>query len=250
MATRNCAQVLVRRIRFTLRTFLVVVVLVGASSGLIAGRILYIVHVLDCVPEIEKHGVQVVSNFHTRYGLFALDKRGNRIEFLEWTLADPEYISVLQHDPASSDKLMEMLATLGTVKEVNAAHVSVSGLRKIAAMPNLESLYLRDSAVDDDAITILARFPKLQQLGLVNSPVSDHGLCRLAQMKTLKELYLQKTNVTESGVAALRTCRPDMKVEVALSNLTECGSELAERDSRQYYASAEPLCCGFDHTYQ
>ena len=214
MAVANCAQVLVRLTRFNLRTFLFVVLLVGTGSGFILRRALYVFQVLECVPEIEKHGAQVFSDFHDRYGFYVSDAPEGRSEIIEWCMSDPEHITILSCNANTTDSVMEKLPMLHTLKGLNAANITVTGMRQIGQLPNLESLYFQSSAVDDKSVTLLAQLPKLERLRFSNCPISDQGLCQLSRIKTLTELQLEQTNVTANGLAKLRRCRPDLKIEL------------------------------------
>jgi hypothetical protein len=212
MTTWQRLRLPARFMRFTLRNFLIVTIVTGTASGFIVNRVLYVAHVMKCVPEIEQHGVQVLSDFHERYGLYASDHHGERLELVEWCFSNPEYINVMYCNRQSTDVLVETLSTLHTVKRINAAHITASGLRSISRLTNLESLQLQDSAVNDETLELFLRLPRLRQLNISNSKITDRGLYRLAQMLTLKELYLQNANVTTAALEQLDKTRPDLKV--------------------------------------
>lgn len=203
------------RTQLKLRTFLCLAALAGVGSGFFADRAMYFAHVLECVPEIEKHSMQVHSNFYDRYGLFPPARQGKWPILFEWSLSNPEEIVFLAGSGANNDTLMKKVATLYTVRRVNLGSTNISpiGLRELSQLPHLEAITLGDSAVDDDALAILARFPALQKLDLRNAPITDAGLWHLARMSTLQEVHLYKTNVTRRGLVDLRSARPDLAVD-------------------------------------
>lgn len=242
MAPPRCARALMHLARFKLRTFLLVVLLAGAGSGFILRRALYIFQVLECVAELENHGAQVCSNFHERYGFYAWEGPEGRSDITQWFLSDPEHVNILSCNSVTTDSVLEKVATLRTLKGLNTANITVTGMRQIVKLTNLESLYFQNSAINDDTVVLLARLPKLERLHLVNCPISDQGLCQLSRIKTLRDLQLEETNVTANGLAALRRCRPDLKIDIPASK--NRGTGCVARTGT--VSAMKKACCEFE----
>jgi serine/threonine protein kinase len=73
----------------------------------------------------------------------------------------------------------------------------------LEVLPQLEKLYLFDTAIGDGAMAHLGKLSRLEVLGLSRTQVTDDGLAPLRQLPQLQELWLNHTAITDAGLAHL-----------------------------------------------
>jgi internalin A len=117
---------------------------------------------------------------------------------------------------------------------ISCPHVTAVGLKEFAAFPNLLTLDVQRSNLDDAAMKVITSFKTLQSLGLSKnftdaslaelakleslnalgfnegSEVTDAGLKSIAKIKSLRRLSLHYTKATPEGLKELK----GMKLEV------------------------------------
>jgi serine/threonine protein kinase len=76
-------------------------------------------------------------------------------------------------------------------------------LSYVAALPQLEKLYLYETLVTDAGLAHLSKLTGLQLLGLSRTGVSDEGLIHLRDLTQLRVLWLGRTKVSDAGMAEL-----------------------------------------------
>ncbi len=67
----------------------------------------------------------------------------------------------------------------------------------------LRSVYLRDAAVADELLDLLAEQPSLQYISFYQTPLTDAGLRRVSRIKSLERLNLHSTLITDEGLKCL-----------------------------------------------
>jgi hypothetical protein len=77
----------------------------------------------------------------------------------------------------------------------------------VTLFPNLESIWLHGSGIDDASITILGRAQNLKGVFISDSSVTTAGARRLAAIGSLRELTVFDENVDDEFLAALADCR-------------------------------------------
>jgi serine/threonine protein kinase/Leucine-rich repeat (LRR) protein len=97
------------------------------------------------------------------------------------------------------DAVRVLAVDLAEIEDVD--HIKLG--RVLEVCPDLESINLSDTNVNDDALVGLAKASKLKALYLTNTSVTDEGLARLAEATQLQLLDLRGTRITGSGFAAL-----------------------------------------------
>jgi hypothetical protein len=205
---------------FRLRSLLLVASFTGMTSGLLAGRALYVLHVVECTSGLEKRGLQVQSDFSDRYGLLPPHRRDRVRSLFEWSLSNPVHVSFLTGSMTDTDHLAGMVATFHTVQHITLSTTSITlnGLEELLRLPRLETLFIDGSIVNDQALRIIVRSKTLQTLTLANGPITDDGLQSIAGMPNLTRLNVCKTKITAAGLAALRDARPDLTVDADIDD--------------------------------
>lgn len=84
--------------------------------------------------------------------------------------------------------------------------------KRIKNFPNLLRLYLDQTAITDEAIDNLSHLNYLEFLNLYQTKISDEGLAKLSDLKKLKSLYLWQTNTTAEGQTALKKQLPNLQI--------------------------------------
>lgn len=73
----------------------------------------------------------------------------------------------------------------------------------LRAFPQLETLLLNDTAVDDRLVEVIVENDGLKELGLAGTHITDQGVARVAVLRSLEKLTLDRTTVTERGLLML-----------------------------------------------
>jgi len=111
-------------------------------------------------------------------------------------LADGEVKSLKDLPRDAVSVIAVDLAEIGNIDHAKLGRV-------LEVCPELESINLSDTNVNDDAMAGLAKAAKLKALYLNNTSVTDKGLVQLAEATQLQLLDLRGTRITGSGFAAL-----------------------------------------------
>jgi len=113
-----------------------------------------------------------------------------------------------------TDGGMEELAALPNLQTLWLwnARVTDAGLKELGRIKSLRDLNLRGTKVTDAGLKELAELQRLQQLLLQETGITDAGLKELAALKGLKTVYLYATKVTASGIAELKKALPECNV--------------------------------------
>ncbi len=143
-----------------------------------------------------------------------------------------EYFSMLNMD--LSDKGLAYLAELPNLKhltipsshwkESKGAPYTDKGLKHLARLGSLETLYVCGPAITDEGIEHIARLSNLRDLSLAGESITDEGIARLASLKSLEKLYLREAKITVSGLGKLNPLS-NLK-ELNVGNLVQDGSRL------------------------
>lgn len=92
-------------------------------------------------------------------------------------------------------------------------------LAVLQVLPQLEALWLQDTAVTDRGLPSLQSNTALRELSLRGTRVSDAGMASLTELPNLQFLYLHDTSIGDEGLLRLAAltqlrllCVPDTKV--------------------------------------
>jgi internalin A len=130
-----------------------------------------------------------------------------------------------------TDRGVKTLAGLGNVTTLFLQDTPVTdeGMNELVRMKQLERLDLFETRVTDAGLAPLAKLPKLRELDLEGLPITDRGLTILADTNSLESLRLVDTNVTDEGMSILARIRSLRDVNLSATDITDRGLErLAE----------------------
>jgi hypothetical protein len=163
---------------------------------------------------LEREGVQVVSNFHDRYGLFPWQRKQRWQALFEWTFATPDDVVVTYSTREKVHPIVERLATLTTIRRLNLAgsEIGSADLDLLSQLPDLEHLLVGGTMIDDGAMRSANAFSNLKVLDLSETRISDASLSQIAQMESLEWVNLYKTRVSDQGLRQLRRERPKLTI--------------------------------------
>lgn len=109
-----------------------------------------------------------------------------------------------------TDAGLASLDNLGAIHSlmINNTQLSNAGLAAAVRLwPNLDTLGIFHTQVNDDGIAAIRPLKRLQRLNL-GGPITDRGLAYLAEMPNLHELGLFQTQATEGGIQDLQRALP------------------------------------------
>jgi hypothetical protein len=177
-----------RRFQFSIRSLLVLVVVIAVSCSWMAAAMKKAREQNEALKEISKlgGGVEFDYRFEGDYWIFDAITWPPEPAWLRKTfgggLFDRVYLATLPDD---------------------------TSLTVLDRLPDLWYLILSDCSVTDAGLATLGRLPKLRRLYLYNTRISDAGLIHLTKLTSLQELLLIGTNVTEDGVKKLQKALPN-----------------------------------------
>lgn len=96
-------------------------------------------------------------------------------------------------------------------------------LRSIATFPELRSLSLNDTEVDDQDLKVLRGLRKLEHLNLSSCWISDASAEVIGGFREMKWLELNKTNITDRAVPHLMRLQKLEVLRICETNLTDQG---------------------------
>jgi len=221
-----------RYLRFSVRTLIVLVIVVGAGLGWIVRFVRSTRAQREAVAAIERAGGRVWYDWEQKDGNptpFARPRvprwLGDRVGWyyfgdvvvVELVLvgSDAELIHVgnlsrlerllLFSSPVTDDGVTH-LKGLTCLQELNLSFTEVTnaGLENLKGLTGLKALHLDSTAVSDGGLVHLKGLTRLQELALGHTRVTDAGLAQLTGLTGLRVLSLDATQVTDTGLARLK----------------------------------------------
>ena len=130
---------------------------------------------------------------------------------------------------ANSDALIVSLSTVGKnagdadlalvkalpkVEQLDLRNTAITnaGLANLEGMASLTHLHLEGTAVTDEGLAHVKGLANLTYLNVYNTAITDKGVAELSGLKNLKRLILWQTKVTEAGVSSLKKSLPELYV--------------------------------------
>ena len=93
--------------------------------------------------------------------------------------------------------------------DLSGSTITATGVKALAALPNLQRLSLWNVATIDDAAAVsLETMRTLTTLDLSNTAIGDSTLARLGALPNLRRLYVNETKVTAEALAAFKSKHP------------------------------------------
>lgn len=195
----------VRLRQFTLRSFLVTLLIVAAPVGWMADRHNHHRHQRAMVREIEKAGGEA---------LFDYQRTSITGEFFN----GPPGPAILRHYLGHN--------AFAHIQAVRYGHWTKPGehdLRRLAELPRLERVLLQSDRFSDTALTHLARCQSLENLSLTDTAATAEGLCQLAACPKLRRLSLAGSSITDETLASVATLSQLNEIELSRSQITSKG---------------------------
>jgi hypothetical protein len=179
-----------RWLQFTLRTMLVLILIVSVPLGWFAHKLRQAEQQREAVREIEEIGGTAVQcpNFDPR------DSWASRVPSrLRRTLGDEFFVTV-------------------NYVSLSGARITDTDLMRLRAFPRLRALYARRCRVTDAGLVHLRELVHLEELSLHSTRITDAGLEHLRGLTQLQVLWLRNTQVTDAGVTELQKALPNAKI--------------------------------------
>jgi hypothetical protein len=90
-----------------------------------------------------------------------------------------------------------------------------------------ETLFVTDSRLSDEQMSIIASWPRLKQLFLASTGMGDEGARRLAASPSLEEIDIIDLPISDAGLEALAKCPSLKKLRVYQTSVsTQCAERL------------------------
>jgi len=96
-------------------------------------------------------------------------------------------------------------------------------LAHVRQFPALKRLSLAGARISNEGMENVAQLHELQVLNLSATPITDHGLAHLAGLNRLQRLWLRRTSITDAGATHLRQLRGLRTLDVKDSRITPRG---------------------------
>ncbi len=214
-----------RRFRFSLRTLLIVVVLLSLPLGWFALKLRQAERQRQAVEAIREAGGYVSYDYE-----FSGQEPPSpaRLTGLlgEDFFADVVYVN-LDYPAKAGDVDLEQVETLTALSGLSLSRTQVTdeGLVHLKGLTKLESLGLWDTQITDAGLAHLKGLAGLETLSLINTRITNAGLENLKGLTKLEFLALCDTQITDAGLEHLQGLT---KLEVlGLSNMhvTDAGLE-------------------------
>lgn len=188
-----------RWLRFSLRSILLITLLVGIWLG-----------------------IQVNRAHRQRKAVAALKQQGARIAYAY------EYNDAAIRRPTAPDWLRhlcgeEYFVSVHAVYLSPGKQISAADWTHLQNLPDLKQLYLGATNVADEDLQRLRSFPALETLSLSHTQISDAGLAQLGELSSLKTLYLEGTQVSDAGLEHLSSLERLTWLGVSKTRVTAAG---------------------------
>jgi hypothetical protein len=238
-----------RHFQFTLRTLLLVVLLVACLLSWLGTRLRRATDQWALVSKLEEAGFQItyVSEFPQAENMESMEEWCDFLfngppgpSRVRETLGFEPFVDIgaAVADPARAQEITDGdLAIFADVPEVQmiglaGTNITDRGLERIKNLPKLWCLDLDNTQITDAGLARLKGMTGLQQLYLCGTRITDAGLAHLHGMNDLFLLMLNDTRVTDAGIARLEGKSGAMAVYARNTQVTEAGARRLSEKSR------------------
>ena len=95
---------------------------------------------------------------------------------------------------------------------INRTGITNVGLKSIAQIKTLKTLWMRGLDIGDKGIAYFRGHPEIQWIIAGNTRVSDASIAVFLSMPKLRSLGLRKSHVTGAGADKLKAAKPKLPV--------------------------------------
>jgi hypothetical protein len=209
------------RFQFSIRSLLVLVVVVAVPFSWLAVKMRQASRQREAVQEVVKLGGWVWYDWEGDVSGEPLqDPNAPCSKWLRELLGDNFFGSVYglgtgKGSDAVGDDAMVRLRELPEVKLLYFPGYSSgdAGLDNLSGLTRLQELTLDDGNITDAGLKRIGALSQLQKLSLFSTPITDAGLEHLRGLTQLKKLSLDRTDVTDEGVQNLQQALPYCEID-------------------------------------
>ncbi len=221
-----------RKLRFSVRTLLVGVLIIGAALGWVASK-------LSRARRQHAAAIAVVALHGTvDYGKnFRLHSQGGRLwlgppprhGWLRKLFGDDLFDSVTRmaffRQEAVTDTDMAVLDAFPDLEDfhLSKAPVTDAGISHLRGMTKLQRVAISEVPITDASVAMLARLPKLTDIMLNHTRIGDASLAYLGSMPQLRLLDLQWTRVTDAGLVHLAVLKRIEWLQFDCTEISDAG---------------------------
>jgi hypothetical protein len=214
-----------RWLQFSLRTLLVLVLIVSMPLGWFAFKLRQAREQREAIGRIEELGGFAVYDFEIDdHGLPTYPYRPPWLQMADDLLEEHSCATLVtagirqdrvhELDRERTDALLDRLVELTEVRTLYllGGAVGDAGVKKLTSLNRIQRLYLSGTDVTDSGLQYLQALPQLEVLMLHTTKITDAGLHYLQGLHQLNELDLTDTQVTDAGVAELQQALPNVTI--------------------------------------
>ncbi len=133
--------------------------------------------------------------------------KGSNLLIVDFAAAAPEMGDA--EVAALLEPVLEQVADLSLAR----SRITDEALKLVVRMPNLSRLDVRETAVTDAGVAVLAGHKHLAELVLARTHITDAAVENLLALPALKRAFLWRSGLSEDAIARLRRERPDLVVD-------------------------------------
>jgi hypothetical protein len=211
-----------RRLRFSIRALVVVVLCLGGGLGWIVYRA-RVQH--RSVDAIQRMGGSALYDWQFKSGPVRDGAPWAPSWLIERIGADYfQYVTYVYLPNARSSEGLACIGQLDRLEMLMLGGPAVSddGLTHLTGLTNLEVLYL-SGTFSDRGLKHLLCLGRLKRLGLAGTNITDAGIVYLQHLNTLEELDLSRTQITDSGLVHLRGLTNLKKLGLQMTRISDAG---------------------------
>ncbi|MCH7728516.1 MAG: PD40 domain-containing protein, partial [Planctomycetes bacterium] len=200
-----------RWFRFSLRTLLIVVVILGIGFAWVAFKFQQVWEQRKVVAEIEKVGGESYFCYELRAGT------SPGPAWLKEILGEDFFATVVHvylYDKKATDDTLANIAKLTELETLIISNIAVSdvGIQHVSNLTKLVYLELSHTCVSNAGLAHLKKLKQLKTLDLSGSRVTGEGFVHLRHLSNLEELYILSEQATRKNILALKQALPQVRI--------------------------------------
>ena len=223
-----------RWLRFSLRTLLLAMLVLGAGLGWFAKKLKEAREQQAAVQAIEKLGGYAAYSENLYYEQFGYwlpanqQPRWGQQPWWEKLLGiDFRSIRYIRFSPQTADDDLTILKGLKYIRELYLSKTLVTdaGLEHLKGLSQLHSLYLTGTPITDAGLVKFAGLKQINTLDLGATQITDVGLAQLSGLKQLRVLHIQDTQIADDGIKHLVELKQLKELWLTDEQITDVGIE-------------------------